>query len=277
MRRSTEADVPAITDCLSRRPELAMFPLSNLARYGFEGDHDYGPFFWIAEQGGAVTDVLSITRSGMVMPYLPSGDIAAARAATTGRAIIGVIGAAPFARPLAEALGVTEADCTLMRDEPQYVLDLADLVIPDLPGHLIPLAEADRAMLEQWRIDYDVEALGMDRAQAEAQGGDEIDRYIAQGTHKALMVDGQVVAQTGFNATLPEIVQIGGVYTPPAHRNKGHARRAVALHLAEARSQGVTRATLFSANAAASRAYEAIGFRRIGAWSLILTKAPLHV
>lgn len=277
MRRATRADLPAIIDCLSRRPELAMFPLSNLARYGFEGDHEYSPFFWVAGAGGAVTDVLSITRGGMVMPYLPSGDIEAARAATTGRPILGVIGSATFARPLAEALDVTGADCSLMRDEPHYALDLAELIVPDLPGHLVPLEQADRATLEQWRIDYDVEALGMDRAQAEAQGGDEIDRYIEQGSHKALVVDGEVVAQTGFNATLPEIVQIGGVYTPPAYRNRGHARRAVALHLEDARQQGVTRATLFAANAAAARAYEAIGFRRIGDWSLILTKVPTNV
>ena len=75
---------------------------------------------------------------------------------------------------------------------------------------------------------------------------------------------------TGFNAVLPEHVQVGGVYTPPEGRNRGYARRAVAIHLAEARASGVRHAVLFAASAAAARAYEAIGFQRDGSFALAL-------
>jgi predicted GNAT family acetyltransferase len=81
----------------------------------------------------------------------------------------------------------------------------------------------------------------------------------------------------GFNATLPEIVQIGGVYTPAALRGKGYARRAVALHLAEARAAGVARAVLFAANDAAARAYQAIGFRRADPFTLFLLATPTRI
>ncbi len=78
------------------------------------------------------------------------------------------------------------------------------------------------------------------------------------------------LAMTGFNARLPDIVQVGGVYTPPDLRGRGHARRAVALHLAAARDAGIRRATLFSGSDMASRAYRSIGFRQIGDWTLLI-------
>lgn len=93
--------------------------------------------------------------------------------------------------------------------------------------------------------------------------------YLAAGSHVALMAGDIPLAMTGFNAQIADMVQVGHVYTPPARRGRGHARRAVALHLA---ASGVRRATLFSANGAAARAYRATGFRQIGDWALILLR-----
>ena len=75
---------------------------------------------------------------------------------------------------------------------------------------------------------------------------------------------------TGFNSQFEDVVQIGGVYTPPEKRGRGHARRALAMHLAEARSKGATQAVLFAANAAAARAYEAVGFQRASDFALVM-------
>jgi predicted GNAT family acetyltransferase len=101
-----------------------------------------------------------------------------------------------------------------------------------------------------------------------AQAPGILDNWIAAGSHVVLWHDGQPVARTGFNAQCPGIVQIGGVYVPPPLRGRGYARTAVALHLAQAASRGVTRATLFSASDMAARAYRAIGFHQIGDWFL---------
>lgn len=32
---------------------------------------------------------------------------------------------------------------------------------------------------------------------------------------------GEVIAQTNFNAAMPDVVQVGGVYTPPCGRGLG--------------------------------------------------------
>ena len=54
------------------------------------------------------------------------------------------------------------------------------------------------------------------------------------------------------------------VWTPPDLRGRGYARRIVAEALREAQQVGVTRAVLFTESSAARRAYEALGFQRVG-------------
>ena len=70
-------------------------------------------------------------------------------------------------------------------------------------------------------------------------------------------------------------MQVGGVWTPPETRGRGYARCVVAGSLLHARAQGVTRALLFTmeSNVAAVRAYEALGFRRIGDYGLMLVRS----
>lgn len=270
MRRAGDDDLPAIRTFLGARVERAMFPLSNLARFGLDGDHDNAPSIWIAERQGAVSGVLTVGRAGMVMPNLAGNAPAAAADGLRGRAITGLIGPAEEVRPLLAVLGLAGHPTTLDRDEPHFARDLKDLTVPDGPGLLLPLEAADPDEMVRWRTDYDVEAIGLPREKAEAEARKSYRAYIAAKSHRVLMADGRPLATTGFNAFLPDIVQIGGVYTPPALRGKGHARRAVALHLAEARAQGVSRATLFAGSEMAARAYSAIGFRQIGQWSLVL-------
>ena len=72
------------------------------------------------------------------------------------------------------------------------------------------------------------------------------------------------------NAALPDIVQLGGIYTPPAYRGRGYARASVAGSLMSARKRGVTRAVLFTSNPSAARSYEGVGFRRLGDYGLVL-------
>jgi predicted GNAT family acetyltransferase len=82
---------------------------------------------------------------------------------------------------------------------------------------------------------------------------------------------GRPVAFTGFNAALPDVVQVGGVYTPPFGRARGFARAAVAGSLLHARDRGAVRAVLFTDvdNAPAQRAYRALGFEPVGDWGLV--------
>ena len=111
--------------------------------------------------------------------------------------------------------------------------------------------------------------------EAREHAADDVEEMIARGWLMLLQKPtGEPLAMTSFNAILPDMVQIGNVYAPPELRRRGHARDAVAQHLARARVAGVKRAILFASGPAASRAYEAIGFRQVGHFTLLLFAAP---
>jgi predicted GNAT family acetyltransferase len=77
-----------------------------------------------------------------------------------------------------------------------------------------------------------------------------------------------------LNAVVGEHVQVGGVYVPREARGRGFARRITTGLLQEARSEGARIAVLFANNAAAARAYEAIGFRQNGWYGIALLAEP---
>ncbi len=93
----------------------------------------------------------------------------------------------------------------------------------------------------------------------------------------ALVVDGIPVALSGFNASIPQAVQVGPVWTPPPYRNKGYARLLLALTLQQAKQRGVEKAILFTHTPAAIRAYIALGFENIGSYRLAILKTPLFI
>lgn len=277
MQRVVPSDLDDVCAFLRRQASQAMFPLSNLHRFGLDGAAPYAVSMWMSKVAGHVTGVLTVTRSGTVMPNLPEADFDSACDILRETDISGIIGPADIARPLADRFGLSGRSATLDRDEPHFTLDLKDLQCPDGPATLHLLGTADPEEMIRWRVAYCREALHMSPEQAQRQGETDYETYIAADSHRVLMQDGKALAMTGFNASLPDIVQVGGVYTPPELRGLGHARRALALHLIEARARGVTEATLFSSSDAAARAYRGIGFRQIGLWTLLLFETPQRI
>lgn len=272
--RAVESDVPDIVACLSERPEQAMFPLNNLDRFGLDGADDYAPRMWISRDRGRVRDVMTVTQAGMVLPFVPSGEYEAAAAALPPMDVIGIVGPNDAARGVQAALGLAEAAASMDEDETQFAMELDALIVPDGPGGIVPFAARHREVLLPWMTDYQLRTLRSPENEAESLAAAGLDRHLETGQRVVLEAEGEAIATTAFNAALPDIVQVGGVYTPPDLRGRGFARRAVALHLAQARDRGVTRATLFASHPSAMAAYRAVGFDRIGAWTLCLFESP---
>ncbi|MEM9787894.1 MAG: GNAT family N-acetyltransferase [Pseudomonadota bacterium] len=276
---ATEADRPAIEAFLQQHIATSMFPLSNLRRYGMAGGHPRAVRFWCRWREGALTDVLTVSEEGMVFPQCPTGPWGAARVVLAGVGVRGILGDGAQVAALHAALGLP-TDPPMNEEEPHYELQLNDLCMPDVAGFsLVPLAEAPRDLVVNWRAAFREEVLTMRSEDYLASARRDIDGYLEADTHRVLYQAGQPVAMTGFNATLSDTVQIGGVYTPPDLRSRGLARRAVAMHLSEARERGVNRAVLSAASPQASRAYEAIGFRPIGTFTILVYDEPrvVHV
>jgi N-acetylglutamate synthase-like GNAT family acetyltransferase len=270
MREITPADRPALLAFLRRHEAQSMFPLVNLSSLS-----GVAMRAWVAEDGGKIAGMVGLTETGFVMPQWQDGDWTAAAVPLRGQRIGGLIGPAQQVQALKQALGLAAKELRHDREEPGFTLDLTALQMPEVTGRrLTPLTTADLDEVTLWRLAYNAETFGEPANGARDKAAAEVARWLKRGSHRLLWQDGRRVALTGFNAQLPEVVQIGGVFVPPALRRRGHARAAVALHLAEARAGGVRRAVLFAASAQAERAYRAIGFCPAGRMSLVFLHEP---
>ena len=163
-------------------------------------------------------------------------------------------------------------------DSPEqlFALELPDLIVPAplQAGQLVwhRAEPSERDLLAAWRAAYHVEALGAPDTEAtRATAAGEVDRALAAGDLHVLCAAGQPVACSAINARLPDTVSIGGVWTPSELRRLGYGRAVVAASLLCERAAGVERAVLFTEEANyAKRAYEAIGFRVVGDYGLVL-------
>ena len=258
-------DQAAIEAFLIAHIETSMFPLSNLRRYGMAGGNPRAMRFWLGWKDGQITDVLGMSEEGMVFPQCPSGPWGEAAVVLAGQPIKAIMGHEGQVTTLIRFLGLDPEAKALVMSDPLFTLPLAALVVPEVTGFtLTPITDDLRAIVVSWRSAYLTEVMPLPGEDPDEKAATDIAGYMENDTHRVLLQDGRPVAMTGFNADMAEAVQIGGVYTPPKLRGRGFARRAVALHLQEAREKGVQRAVLFAASDTASRAYVAVGFRKVG-------------
>jgi predicted GNAT family acetyltransferase len=161
--------------------------------------------------------------------------------------------------------------------EKLYSLSLENLVVPEAlssgrwRGRRLEAKDLD--LLTEWRVGFSVEALGDRRSpRLRKQCQASAERSLEQGRTWLLEDGGEPVSTSSFNAAIAEAVQVGGVWTPPHLRNRGYGRAAVAASLVDARAEGARTSILFTGegNVAAQRAYEALGFRQIGHYRLLL-------
>lgn len=226
-----------------------------------------------AREDGAIVAVAAHFWNGNVMaqgPLALIGDAARAAVERTRRDVRGILGPVAQVAAVRTALGLAGRATTLDSHEDLMTLPLADLRVPRAlsNGDWIcrnPAAEDDPT-LEQWDFDYGTEALGASPTREPPPPTP----FQPQPSGFVLVADGQLVAQCRFTAELPDAVLIGGVYTPPTLRNRGYGRAVVAGALVAASARGVTRGVLFTENRAARAAYEAIGFRVVGDYAIVL-------
>ena len=170
--------------------------------------------------------------------------------------------------------------------EKLYGLPLDELVVPEglRSGRLVGrrVERRDLGLVTEWRVAFSVEALGAeDGPELRSECRAAVERNIKGGITWILedRDRGEPVAISSFNTRIEEAVQIGGVWTPPELRRQGYGRAVVAASLLDARTEGVETSILFTGeeNVAAQRAYEALGFRQIGQYRLLLLQEPLEV
>ena len=199
----------------------------------------------------------------------------------SARPLKGLIGPHEQVNVARAALQLEGITCQMDSKEKLYSLALDELIVPEalrsgkVTGRYIETRDIDT--LTRWRVAYAVQALGAEvTGELWEKERATIERVIDAGNSWILEAQGVPVATSGFNSSLEEAVQIGGVWTPPELRSQGYARCVVAQSLLDARAGGAKKAILFTDedNIPAQKAYTALGFRHIDDYHILILREP---
>jgi GNAT superfamily N-acetyltransferase len=274
-------DETALETFLRQHADSSMFLRSNARAAGLEYhgaplEADYVAAF----DGERIVAVAAHCWNGMVLVQAPEQVDVVARAAVgrSGRAVTGISGPADQVSATRTALGLDGRAAPKFGREDLFALDLADMVVPTAlsAGRWTcrPPRDDELELVAQWRVAFMIEALHRTgpvslRAAAAAEV-----RLLHENAMDWLLFDaGRPVAFSAFNARLPDIAQVGGVWVPVDLRGRGYGRAVVAGSLLDARAQGVSRSVLFAEREDAKRAYRGLGFTVVGEYGLVLFDA----
>ena len=287
VRMLVPGDEAALEQLLLRHLDSSAMLLSNLRQGGIVNSGQPRQATYVgAFREEHLIGVAALCWNGTMLVQAPEmlDPLTRTLAAMGAGGIEGLVAIAEQARRVTHVLSLpTGRDPHVMMDSSEflYALDLDALRVPE------PLAEStyrcrrmearDVPVLTDWMVDFELESLNRRLSRAEVETGlvrvaeEHDNRWVLEG-------DSGLLSTTGFNAVASEVVQVGGVYTPPSLRGRHYARCAVAGSLLDARKSGVKRSVLFTAhdNLPAQRAYDALGYRRIGDFRLLLFRQPLE-
>ncbi len=265
----------------------SMFLRSNLQAAGLiDGNQRYQGTYIAAIENGEIKAVAAHYWNGMVVVQAPVylEEVVRAVVEKSNRAISGITGEARQVKLTRKALQLENRSTQLNDDEILFSLALDKLQLPPaLTSGKVkcrhPLLE-ELELLTQWNVAYCVETLGdTETPKLVAKCRQRIESTQAQARHWVLTAknngENKLVSYSAFTAGLPDIVQIGGVYTPPSLRGMGYAKCVLAGSLLDAKSQGVYQGLLFTSknNLAAQAVYRGIGFQETGEeYGLLLFK-----
>jgi GNAT superfamily N-acetyltransferase len=256
-----------------------MFLLGNMRAAGLEdsGEHFQGTYVAAFDGDQIVGAVAHYWNDNLILqaPVQAEALCQAAQEAS-GRELMGLLGPAAQVQAVKEAFDLPEDGIQMDETENLYGLHLADLIVPDslhsgrLTGRRIEPGDVEQ--VTEWLVAFSLEALHeVDSPELWELVRTGLQRRQGQGLTWILHDQGRPVSTSGFNTRTAEVVQIGGVYTPPELRSRGYGRAVVASSLLDARAEGVESSILFTGvqNIAAQRSYEALGYQHIGDYRLL--------
>lgn len=274
-----EADTAAAMALLRSRESTSLFLLSNLESHGPRlGTAMNSGNYKVVVEGDRPTGVFALTRRGNLIVQFDGPPTPAALesvldgCATEPMAVEGLLGDWIGVEPLLAALKARRPDF-----EPTMVA--RDLLF-ERPIDDSDLARRHPAVRLLTADDFDAwdarnsaflsgEGLPVQGTREERRAS-FLER-VAVGAWWGLMVDGELASMAAHNARAGKVAQIGGVYTPEAHRRRGYSRAVMETLLADSRQQGFDKLVLFTGtgNLAAQAMYRAMGFAEIGAFGMI--------
>ena len=273
-------DEAALETFLGAHASTSLFLRANLAEAGIvDAGKRFQGTYAAAFENDRIVAVACHCWNGILLLQAPRrlDEVAAAAIASSGREIKGFLGTWDQVAAARETTGHRESPTRMESPEDLFELRLTDLRLPESvrDGRIVVrrIVAEDLPDFVRMQVAYEIEAIHATPGPwLEESERAEAERSMAAGTSFIALQDGRGVAAANFNARIDDCVQLGGVYTPPELRGRGHARAVVGGALAIARAEGVPLAVLFTGkdNEPARRAYLSLGFRIIGDYGIVL-------
>lgn len=274
----SEADVPRVQAYLRAHSETSLFLLSNLAAHGHAlcGAMNSGNFKCLYD-GDRIEGVFCLTRRGNLLAECGGRAELAPAIVDACRDEPIRIGAVVGEWRLADAIWRILLDSGAIARvvnasrEPLYRLNLDGIEPPRRDASVRLLRPSDFDAWLPLNAAYLTEEGFPIQGSLEQRRQDFADSAEA-GRWWGLRDGDALIALGALNAVHEELGQIGGVYTVPGERRRGHALRLMESLIADCiRSRGLRKLILFTGedNVAAQRLYEPLGFRRFGEFALL--------
>jgi uncharacterized protein len=271
--RAGYADLLEVFGWLDRDPVLNVYLSALVLRDGLSAARDE---YWLARRGGSLAGLAYLgADSGAI---LPMGDEPAAFAALAARvaerrAIVPprfqVVGPRAAVDAVVERLGTEGLSPRLARPQTYMGLEPGDLSAIERLPELRPARPEDFELIHRSGAELRAEELEEDPRAANPQGyARRVEEECRDGYTFVWIADGTLRFRASLSAITPDAVQISGVYTPAAFRNRGYARRGVG-ELCQRLFPRSRAACLFvnDGNAPALAVYHRLGFRVRAPWA----------
>jgi uncharacterized protein len=273
MRVLGDRDVPAVTDLLDADPIANLFVASRVRNAGLDPDR-LGAEMWGHEVHGRLT---AACYAGANLVPVNADDAAlatfAARARKQGRRCSSIVGPAHMVERLWRDLLPCWGPARDIRPcQPLLAISQHPDEAPDTAVRRVRLDELD--VLLPASIAMFTEEVGV--SPIVGDGGalyrSRVRELVAAGRSFARIVDGRVVFKAEVGAATDRVCQIQGVWVDPAWRGRGLSAAGMAAVVAMCQRDIAPTVSLYvnDFNAPARRAYERVGFRKVGTLASIL-------
>jgi predicted GNAT family acetyltransferase len=273
VRLLNDADLPAVRDVLRTSPVADVFVASRIDAGGLE------PWRLGAEMWGHEVDgqLISVCYAGAnLWPVNATADSVryyAERARRQGRRCASIVGAAPGVLGLWRHLEPVWGPARDVRpDQPLLAIDEPPAVDPDPGVRMVRPDELDVVLPACIAMFTEEIGIRPDNGDGGAAYRARVAELIAAGRSFARIEDGRVLFKAEIGAATSTACQVQGVWVDPSMRGTGlgTAGTAAVVQLARRYVSPVVSLYVNSFNTPARRAYEKVGFSRIGTFASIL-------
>lgn len=278
VERFWEGNVVEALAFLKKHENFSLFLLGNLEAYGYQlSSSPNSGNFRLIRCDGSVVAVFCLTRRGTIIVHSTLEDdwiyeTIVEECRDEGIPIVGLLGEWDFCEKFWSVLKEKQwiQKELFSAREVLYVVDVRSQLFS---GHnnVRCLCAEDYDQWEYNRLSY-LEETGLPKDLSLEQLRALFLEKVTRKTSWGFFLEGKLVSMVELTAQAQDLAQVGGMYTQPAHRNKGYAKAVMEVLMREAKEvHAIRKLVLFTGeiNCSARKLYESLRFYPVGYYALL--------